>query len=496
MRGRANSPRTPTHRAEGALTYERIHQQADNVRAWIRSEFTGGVIPPAFQQWFTTQDAWTRSQITGNPTSTYWQGLGAIMAQFDGMVAGYNAIAPGDLTLQVWDFQQLNGLGDFLDLIPALIQSGKMTPAQAAHSWDWDNMTDSALIDRVRKTTHCSSLVKTNGDFTQLYAGHVAWFIFQGTIRIMKHFTTRLSNPAVVGNQFSFASYPGYLESLDDYWMVYDSGMWLSETTNSIFNMTLYKTLQPKSLWSWQRIRLVALLAGNATYAAQIMDTESSFTYNNQWIFLDFKQWAAGPGVGKGILPGTLVIYESVPSFGVSLDVSDTLARGYWPSYNVPYIREIYDVSGYREQLTKRMAANGGVMTPDLAGLDYQLAPRAKIFRRDQGAVESFDDYISLMRMNNYQTDPYSGGSPWNAICSRGDLASSPSPDGCYDGKFTSYEHYQRKISTVINGPTTGGLPPGGTLPPFSWAQFPGTSHEGLPDVYNFAFEDMGPIEY
>lgn len=458
--------------------------QVDNIHRWITSEFANNTIPPAFQQWFTTQDTWTRAQIAANPTDNYWQGLGAIMSQFDGMLAGYNAQAPPNMQLTVWDFQQLNGLGDFLDLMPAIGDYGAYS-----RNWNWDTMTDDELVDRVRKTTHCSALVKVNGDFTDMWFGHAAWFTFEGIIRIFKSYNTPLHNPAAVGKQFSFASYPGYLESLDDYWLVYDSGMWLSETTNSIFNTSLYKTLQPNSLWSWQRIRLVALLANSGAQAVEIMDTHSSYTYNNQWIFLDLKLFKPG----QALQPGLLWIYESVPSFGIGQDVTDTLARGYWPSYNVPYIRQIYDISGYDEQLQKRVAANNGTMSAALAGLDYQMAPRAKIFRRQQGSVDDTNSFLSLMRYNDYKNDPYAGGDPWNAICSRGDLSSNPSPDGCYDLKASQWSWFAAKQSTAISGPTTGDIPPGGSLPPFSWSEFPNAPHEGLPQTFNFAFEDMTP---
>ena len=47
--------------------------------------------------------------------------------------------------------------------------------------------------------------------------------------------------------------------------------------------------------------------------------------------------------------------------------------------------------------------------------------------------------------------------------------------------------------SWAINGPTTGDVPPGGSLPPFSWSAFNSTSHVGLPDTYDFAYEAMAP---
>ena len=44
--------------------------------------------------------------------------------------------------------------------------------------------------------------------------------------------------------------------------------------------------------------------------------------------------------------------------------------------------------------------------------------------------------YLLLL---DFKNDPYSGGSPWGAICSRGDLAagSDARADGCYDTKVT-----------------------------------------------------------
>lgn len=107
---------------EGVLTWERIHQQVDNIKRWIQSEFVNNTVPPAFQAWFEAQDKWTRSQIVANPADTYWQAVGSLMAQFDGMLAGYNSVAPAEMQLGVWDFQQLNGLGDLLDLIPVSVR--------------------------------------------------------------------------------------------------------------------------------------------------------------------------------------------------------------------------------------------------------------------------------------------------------------------------------------------------------------------------------------
>lgn len=63
---------------------------------------------------------------------------------------------------------------------------------------------------------------------------------------------------------------------------------------------------------------------------------------------------------------------------------------GYWPSYNIPFHEKIYNLSGYAEYVEKY-------------GLDfsYELAPRAKIFRRDQGKVTNLEDMKYIMRYNS-----------------------------------------------------------------------------------------------
>ena len=127
--------------------------------------------------------------------------------------------------------------------------------------------------------------------------------------------------------------------------------------------------------------------------------------------------------------------------------------------------------------------------------------------------VDDLASFLAIMRYNEYKTDPYSQvcvrfqltvchaatppvppfclcavqGSPWNAICSRGDLAGSP--DGCYDTKGSSSALWAAQEAWIVNGPTTNG----GQLPPFSWSQFPATSHVGLPVTYNFSLGAVAP---
>ena len=43
--------------------------------------------------WFDQQNSWTRSMIAKNKNDPLWRHVGLIMAQFDGLVAGYKSVA-------------------------------------------------------------------------------------------------------------------------------------------------------------------------------------------------------------------------------------------------------------------------------------------------------------------------------------------------------------------------------------------------------------------
>jgi len=70
---------------------------------------------------------------------------------------------------------------------------------------------------------------------------------------------------------------------------------------------------------------------------------------------------------------------------------------GYWPSYNVPFYPVIYSKSGYPDMVN----VFGSL-------LSYELAPRAKIFRRDQGTVVDMKSMQALMRYNGMYLGQFS----------------------------------------------------------------------------------------
>ncbi|XP_006821648.1 phospholipase B-like 1, partial [Saccoglossus kowalevskii] len=197
-------------------------------------------------------------------------------------------------------------------------------------------------------------------------------------------------------------------------------------------------------------------------------------TYNNQYMILNLNLIT----LNQTIRDDAFWVVEQMPSKVESGDQTAILRSGYWPSYNIPFYESIYNMSGYPAIVEK-------------FGLDYsyQLAPRAKIFRRDQGKVSNFDDMKSIMRYNDYLHDPYSEMNSCNTICCRGDLnIKNPRAQGCYDTKVSDFFMAKQLTSEAISGPTIGT-----GLQPFKWTdRFP-DSHIGVPQSYNFHFIHMRP---
>jgi hypothetical protein len=251
---------------------------------------------------------------------------------------------------------------------------------------------------------------------------------------------------------------------------------------NNIYNATLWDLCVPESLLAWHRVRSANQLANSGPEWFEIVSRYNSGTYNNQYMLLDTKLFTPG----QALQDNTLFVVEQVPGLVSGQDATRELERGYFSSFNVPYIHEIYDAAGYLSVDTKNNA---------LPYTEYQMAPRSSIFRRDQSMGETLEGMQKVMRENDFQTDPLSHGSPWDAICARGDLDTStdnPYGGGGYDTKVTSVSMVTDTAAaggmrcSIVNGPTSQGQAP------FQWS----TSglddrHMGQPDLWEFEFEEV-----
>ena len=298
--------------AEGVLTAQEIAHEVENIRWPILVHY--GHLPstdpqdfPELTDWLERNDAWTRSQAEKHAaTSPFWRAQRLVTLQFDGLLAGVTAGAP-ELNITRWDIQLLNGVGDFFDLIPATTPSARL---------DFNALSDAELGEYIFNAGRCSGLIKVLPDFSNIFFSHSSWWSYHSMIRMMKHYETHFSDADIKNNRVSFSSYPGMLESLDDFYMMPDTSMAMVQTTNSMMNATLYdvnnNTSPESSVLAWQRVRIASLIGTSGATWHEAMSHMNSGTYENQYMVLDFDKFVPG----APFLPGLLTVGEQTPVRG------------------------------------------------------------------------------------------------------------------------------------------------------------------------------------
>eukprot|EP01133_Synstelium_polycarpum_P010774 gene10774-12552_t len=453
---------------EGYLTYESIAQSIVNNYV-SRFNNPNPTIPPKLITFIEDNISFIKSMLDKKASSldlkfiTYWNQISLIMDQTDHMVFGYNAaiVDTQYSKISIVDLFVLNMFGDLFDIMPAL---GYATVSSAEKATWKDYLFNS----------HCSSLVKLTADLGELYAGHTTWSNYTTMLRQFKSYSFAFSSESnVVAQRSLFSSYPGALTSIDDFYSLEETQMVVMETTNDVFNTTLFTLIVPQSILSWMRVLASNRLSNSGLKWCETVSLYNSGTYNNQWIVVDYKKYVPY----ESLSDGALYILEQLPGYIEYADQTEMLRNGEWPSFNIPFYEAVYNLSGYNERLHST--------NNSLEYLSYIGASRSQIFRRDANTVSSVQDFQNFLRYNDYTVDPLSHNNPQFAISCRADLdQSDPQAFGGTDTKMTSYSLQQQGISLAISGPTTV------NLPPFDWnSRDWGQTYLGMPSYFDFQWE-------
>jgi len=312
----------------------------------------------------------------------------------------------------------------------------------------------------------------------ELFSSHVTWSSYLNMLRIYKTYFFAFEAPSTNAKIISFSSYPGILCSSDDYYTTYPTQLTIMETTNDVMNQTLFeKYISIKTVPFWIRIMIANRMAKGGIEWAEQFSKLNSGTYNNQYQIVDYKLFVPHQPLQDNLL----WIVEQVPGFVVSADETNLLRKqGFWPSYNIPFFKFVYDISNYTEYY--KLYGND---------FSYSKCPRAQIFSRDAGKVNTLEQFRRMMRYNNFQNDPLSLQDACNSISCRSDLnvpwgsGYTWAAFGAIDCKLTTNELMLTQNSLAVCGPTWD------DQPPFAWnAQWPNSQnpHYGQPTVFAFDF--------
>lgn len=452
---------------EGALTSKRIYQ---HYVSWYDYQF--GANPPSQNliQFLYDQHKWAMAlAVTGDASDPYFSTLKKLMQQMQGILDGQNYGAEEGEKLTFLDILLLEAAGDLYDIIPATDNDG--------YKLHVGKLPREEFHDLWHKQISCSALIKLAPDNSDVFLGHTSWTTYQSLLRIFKNYDL---DGGVY--QSSHSSKPGLIYSKDDFYVLPRNKLVVIETTNGVMNADLYKLVTPKSLLTWQRLPVTNTLARNGKEWVDIASRFNSGTYANQWMVADMKLFVPGKGIPSSDF---LWIVEQAPGLAVKNDVTSVMLKqgGYWPSYNVPYDRSVYVISGFQ----KAYETYGDQYS-------YSNCTRGLMSTRDQGKVQSLDTLKKFLRYNDYTKDPLSAGNAAAAISSRYDLrTSNPKTYGGVDTKVTSYSRVMGHLAPG-EGYISGQVgPTHDDLPPFQWSTSPFANeiHLGQPDLFNFDFVEQ-----
>ena len=456
---------------EGVLNKDRIFSVYRNLMYFSFYD-EDNKFPENLIQYLTKNLAYMKEKsLKYKDEDPYWEHVYYIYKQMLGMFDGYNSVAENEKKIDLIYFQMVVANADIEDA---------MTKRP-----NFKNMTLEEIRLYTALHTHCSALVKVANDLSDVWIGHNTWTTYGTMIRTFKEYRFVSNKRNEKSKVVAFSSYPGSLSSVDDFYYL-DSNLVVMETTNSNFNDTLYDLLKPESLLTWVRVMIANRLASSGREWVDLFKRENSGTYNNQFQVLDLNKIDTNK---KEIKEEAFMVIEQLPEYTESGDATHFLTKGYWPSYNIPYFKTIYEKSGYVEIIENNPSS--------FDSYDYSGSDRPVIFRREQTNVNSLEDFKKIMRYNHYQEDECSKKNAAWTIASRYDLnvngVGRPLCYGAIDVKFVSVKEITegKNIVHIISGPSND------NQPTFSWSNT--TCHESNPirwyhedvvDTWNFPWID------
>eukprot|EP00658_Telonema_sp_P-2_P041302 TRINITY_DN29528_c0_g1_i1.p1 TRINITY_DN29528_c0_g1~~TRINITY_DN29528_c0_g1_i1.p1 ORF type:complete len:564 (-),score=203.78 TRINITY_DN29528_c0_g1_i1:2-1693(-) len=440
-------------------------------------------------------------------TEPYWNGVGTILLQMEGLALGFNArnVIEGNkynnITFQsIFNLNFGDEIGDFNGTVnwnrKHNISDVSSLPFELAANYRGD--TDMPLIPKPKNNQHCSGLIKVvDGD---IYASQVTWAGWE------HFFVARQYKTYLMKTNVSMTTNGGVIASGDD-WYITSNKMLVEETTNDFYDSSLYSLITAKCVSEFIRVMVANHQGTDGRSWVNLFQTENSGTYCNQWMVIDYKKVTPGKTNQTNLLPDTFWVAEQMPGNVTSGDMTHVLTEfGYWPSYNTPYFKNIFDASGFQTMVDKY----GPFFT-------YNNTARANIFRAHQNTIVDMPSMEYMMRYNKFETDvnsiiPYCANctpaySPMLAIASRGDLVRNSTSDfgnlthnysmyfqrdafGAADAKISNYDLTVNQFAGhLVQGPTHV------DQPVFTWSQFvEGPKFKNQPGMlqrFDYSFTDL-----
>ena len=476
--------------AEGYLTAKRIVQQLHNV-VWSGTRKNAIV-----ESFFEKQYAFMRRNAESLwESDSYWFQVRLELARLDGIFEGLvlrqteqsrkneEQTPPSADDAAIWPYYRVK--------MQALYQlNSNAELAEIAATGEAGTPDFLLPVYEMAEVTKCSALVKlVNGDDAEnsdLIIGHNTWTEYSEMLRIYKTLSFRdVVHESFRNRKISMSSYPGYLASMDDWLILSDSELLVTETTNDCYSQKrLREFVTSDSVTTMIRSLVASRMSSSGKKWFENFSIHNSGTYNNQWIIVDYKKfndWKSSPNNRRDIL----WVGEQAPGLMLAEDMTNHLfENSYWASYNRPYFKKIAKVCGYEHASMLR----GEWYLHD-------KCPRARMFRSLHSKVKDVGSMKAVMTLNRYEDDSRNE-CPKNQIAARFDLDAGFKPEskafrkcgpvmdfGAIDCKIVDNKMMKNDEIIMISGPLWNN-----TAKPFEWTENSKTPHWGHPKQWKFDF--------
>ena len=453
---------------EGFLSADRIYQHFQlifDMNEWDRKKD----YPPKTKSFLLQNIEFAKNSVEAYLDSTFWQTIGLILKQFEGLVAGYQMKYPSGSDkymseLDLWFIQSEGDISEVAEIYPDDKQDGV-----TSHS-------SNKRRNKVTPGEHCSGLIRLLPDYSDLFFAHDSWSDYRELHGELKEYEIPI--PEFKANRIVLSTRIGKLSSYDDFY-VNDQGLFVLETTINNFNEELYKKVVPQSLFTWIRAVHATWTTDNGHDWTQAFINYNSGTYNNQYLVVDSKKFTPNVKPDKDLL----WIIEQYPGTYRSQDVTEYLINdGFFPSFNTPWFEELYNLAHFPETIAE-WGEDGNYWT-------YNTSARYYIFYRDVPRIKTFEDFKAFMRYNNWKRDIYSNGDPGQMILSRYDLRPGFNPHfptryfGGLDSKCLRLSEAKIGSRMQFHARASPTFDEANGIPMFKFPE--NYAHDGLPDEWNF----------
>ncbi|EAY15585.1 Laminin A family protein [Trichomonas vaginalis G3] len=446
---------------EGYVSHDRINNHFNlifDIQEWTRNR----KYPDKIYQYLSSNLRYVRQSIEAySATSKFWQEIAFIMNQFDGLVAGYQAI-DGDATMNELDLWFLQSEGDMFDI-------SEMYPDVKQPK------------EKTYPGEHCTGLVRLLPDYSDIFFSHDSWSDFRELHGELKEYDLPIK--AFKAKKISLSTRIGKLSSYDDFY-INDQGLFVLETTMTNFNDELYEQSKPQSLFTWMRAVHATWCSDSGKEWTDNFGQHNSGTYNNQYLIVDSKKFKRGEKPTTDLL----WIIEQMPGTFEKADITGDLLRdGYFPSINTPYFDRLFELAGYPAKI-----ASWG---DDGNYWDYKTSSRYIIMAREAPFIKDFEQFKSFMRYSNWKRDPYAHGDAGQMIIARYDLRDLPNPH-FVKRMFGGLDTKALRLTEATTSMMFHALASPECLhnPVFNFNDWD-VKHDGLPDKWNHTWQVFQSID-